>query len=527
MSEEREITINVEKFGPDADLHEEISRALIDHPLIQEQLGGARSRLLSLEWVDSMALSERKTSRPVELRQLRATFYDYTNNRTLIATGPYDNLDQMEIEEYGVQPLPSSEEFESAVQVVMEDPELGRAIQERLLQPYRPMPPVVEAELPDGAVERVIAVGLLPVTEQLRHEIVGVNMIHQRLERYEHGAPPAALAHHEICNPPPGTDPSSARGLAGQVWVTVKQGRTTLWRFLAVRPSASSGIVGSGIELRFLNYRGKRVLYRGHVPILNVRYDNDTCGPYRDWQWEEARFQADGTDVASGFRLCPTPAKTILDTGNDTGNFQGVAIYVQGLEVVLVSEMRAGWYRYISEWRLHANGTIRPRFGFAGVANTCTCNQHHHHVYWRFDFDIRTASNNLVEEFNEPPLGSSNWHTKHYEIKRPNDPARKRRWRISNKSTGEGYTLIPGAHDGTADSFGVGDAWILRYRGSEIDDGQGFTTDPSKAKANLDKFLTGEVVDGRDVVVWYAAHFMHGPGQGGHILGPELTPSNW
>src|SRR5262249_51752516 len=49
----------------------------------------------------------------------------------------------------------------------------------------------------------------------------------------------------------------------GQVWITVKQG-TTLWKFLAVRPGASSGTNGSGVELRFVDYRGKRVLYNGH-----------------------------------------------------------------------------------------------------------------------------------------------------------------------------------------------------------------------------------------------------------------------
>ena len=47
-------------------------------------------------------------------------------------------------------------------------------------------------------------------------------------------------------------------------------------------------------------------------------------------------------------------------------------------EVVLVSEMEAGWYRYISEWRLHSNGTIKPSFGFSTVDNSCFCNPHHH-----------------------------------------------------------------------------------------------------------------------------------------------------
>ena len=66
-------------------------------------------------------------------------------------------------------------------------------------------------------------------------------------------------------------------------------------------------------------------------------------------------------------------------------------------DVVLVSEMQAGWYRYMSEWRLRSDGTIRPRFGFSAIDNPCTCNEHIHHVYWRFDFDIRTAWNNVVQ----------------------------------------------------------------------------------------------------------------------------------
>ena len=64
-----------------------------------------------------------------------------------------------------------------------------------------------------------------------------------------------------------------------------------------------------------------------------------------------------------------------------------------------------------------------------------------------------------------------------------------------------------------------------------MDDGQGFTTDVNKAKANLDKFLaTKENINGQDIVVWYAAHFLHDETSGedvSHILGPELKPRNW
>ena len=93
-----------------------------------------------------------------------------------------------------------------------------------------------------------------------------------------------------------------------------------VWRFLAVRPAASSGINGSGLELRFVDYRGKRVLYQAHVPVLNVKYDGDACGPYRDWQFEEHCIQCDGTDVAPGFRWCRSAPQTAC-SGNDGGNF--------------------------------------------------------------------------------------------------------------------------------------------------------------------------------------------------------------
>ena len=88
--------------------------------------------------------------------------------------------------------------------------------------------------------------------------------------------------------------------------------------------------------------------------------------------------------------------------------------------------------------------------------------------------------------------------------------------------------LIPGANDGVADSFGIGDVWVLRYHGTELDDGQGFTTNPINAMEHIDSFINGESVYNQDVVLWYAAHFTHDfTGGIGHIVGPELKPINW
>lgn len=88
--------------------------------------------------------------------------------------------------------------------------------------------------------------------------------------------------------------------------------------------------------------------------------------------------------------------------------------------------------------------------------------------------------------------------------------------------------MVPGPNDSTADAYGAGDLWVLRHRGTEIDDGQGFTTDPALSRARLDTFVTGEPVDGQDVVLGYAAHFRHDehdPTPRPHVVGPDLYPA--
>ena len=175
-----------------------------------------------------------------------------------------------------------------------------------------------------------------------------------------------------------------------------------------LRPRASTPQTfgkGSGVELRQVTYRGRLVLWQAHVPILNVLYDDSVT--YRDWQNQETPFQADGTDpVGPGWRLCTAPPATILESGTDAGNFQGVALWYEDGELRIVSEVQAGWYRYVSDWRLRDDGTILPRFGFAGTRNPRTCMRHQHHVYWRFDFDIEGAGNDVVQQRDLFPAGT-------------------------------------------------------------------------------------------------------------------------
>src|SRR5260370_35329180 len=230
----------------------------------------------------------------------RATFYDYSNNGPIFVDGSLDRPKRVKVSESGFQPLPSSGEFEAAVKILEKDENFGKAIREQQLQPAPAMPPIIEIESPDGTRERNISVGLTPVEPGARHEIVGVNLVRQSVVRFEERAPQGSVAHNPICGIPYVQQATANQGDAGQVWITVKQGNTVLWKFLAVRPAASSGTRSSVVELRYVDYRGKRALYRAHVPSINVHYDNNACGPYRDWQWQDRKIQANRVDGAPG-----------------------------------------------------------------------------------------------------------------------------------------------------------------------------------------------------------------------------------
>ena len=529
------LKVTVTPFGPTREELQAIGERVLTLESVRKCVGRSKARLLYVEALDDDEAKERKPRPP---SRFRATLYDDTNHRAILVDGNLRDARRVDITESALPPHPSDDEFSAAVKMLRGDAAFAALFDSQQIETYQPIPSLVLNELPDGRIERRIAVGLLPRGGDAQHEIVAVDLARKRVIRFEEHLPPNARPRNRgLCGVPHGANQTTAvKGTAGQVWVTVTQGGQTLWRFLAVRPAASSGTNGSGIELRYVDYKGKRVLYRAHVPILNVKYDGNACGPYRDWQYQEGMIQATGTDVAPGFRFCPAPALTIIDTGSDTGNFLGVGIYVLFNEVVFVSELQAGWYRYISQWRLHANGTIRPRFAFAAVESPCVCNVHHHHVYWRFDFDIRTAGNNRVREFNDPPLiGTNKWHDKRFEIRRPRDFARKRKWRVENTRTGGGYEIVPNADDGVATAmpdspFGRGDVWVLRYRGSEIDDGVVAVGPPYEA--DIDRWVNGEAINDHDVVIWYGGHFTHdvnheGPAQHGHIVGPDLKPVNW
>lgn len=309
-----------------------------------------------------------------------------------------------------------------------------------------------------------------------------------------------------------------------------------VWSLCWTPPDQSSGISGSGLELRHVFYRGRRVFWQAHVPVLNVQYDPGGCGgatlSYRDWQNELRAFEANNV-LQPGYAEPTTPPRTVMDhPGSDAGTFAGVAVEKRADRLVITTQMQAGWYRYVQTWTFMLDGTIEPRFGFSAITSPCTPRPHNHHVYWRFDFDIEGAASDVIERFNllAALLGGPSVWAPVGPTTRPGAETSDDRthllglvWRVRDKTTGRGYAVIAGSADGTADAWAVADTWGLQYHVTELDDG-GATGGPTGNAAHMTNFINGESVDGTDVVVWYHAAHRHAGILDSQFVGPTLKP---
>jgi hypothetical protein len=530
------VKITVVPWGPTQQMLDAAKLRVEQSVEVQSRLKGAKYRILSFEYIDNSGDKSQPSTPPT---RFRVVFYDYTNDRTLVAESNFAGTEAVSLREETFQPNPSDEEFNEAVSILQSDARFTSLLKGERLKAFQPMPPITVLS---GTTERLVNVGLEAQGGSGSNEVVSVSLKRGAIIRYDRGAPDTSLAAPDACGIPSASQGSTSNGTAGQYQLTVSQGATTLWEMLVIRPSASSGNSSerSGIEVRDVKYKGKSVLKRGHAPVLNVQYVGNACGPYRDWQYAEGSFDAPATGAtnpAPGIRiLAPGQiAQTALDSGNDTGNFNGVAIYTQNNETVMVSEMNAGWYRYIMEWRFADDGTIRPRYGYGATNSSCVCSVHNHHTYWRFDFDIVNPNNKVFQvergrKFLQPITN---------EIARLRNYQTNRSFVIQNSTGDEAYMLVPNVSDGTADTYGGGDFWLLKYLGTSGSPGE--LDDPNTSTAaNLTPWLNNESLVDQDVVVWYAAHFIHNDGANllnpdrsgniltnSHVVGPDIRPVRW
>jgi hypothetical protein len=299
-----------------------------------------------------------------------------------------------------------------------------------------------------------------------------------------------------------------------------------VWSLCWISPDSSSGIDGSGLELRDVFYKGQRILRRAGLPLLNVNYDPGGCGSYRDWQSGPMDFETDGILGPPGSRYAePTkPPRTMCDdAGQGGGNFQGVAAEKNADRLVLTTHLQSGPYRYTQKWIFRLDGSIDARIAFTARVDPCNVKPHNHHAYWRLEFDIGGDGADYIEDASPTSDAALSWRRIRTEASLHNDPIRGGAWRVQSAAAQRGYEIVSSPQNGRADAWAAADAWVLRFHPDELDDG-GARQGSQGSAVQLDRYLNGESVDGANLVLWVHATDRHDGNDRCHFIGPTLRP---
>src|SRR5215211_6263265 len=99
--------IKVTPWGPEQATIDETKSNLMKHASLHQYLKGAQYRLLSFDFVETDSKLSGRAEPPT---RYRATFFDYTNNKAVVASGRFKDSN-IEVSASLAQPLPSTEEF--------------------------------------------------------------------------------------------------------------------------------------------------------------------------------------------------------------------------------------------------------------------------------------------------------------------------------------------------------------------------------------------------------------------------------
>ena len=176
------LTASGRPYGPTTEELSVIGDRAMTLESVRKYIGCSNVRRLYVE-----ALDDKKAKPPT---RFRVTLYDDANHRTILIDGSLRDPRRVGITESTVPPRPSDREFAEAVQIVRDDASFATTIGARQLDPYQPSPALVLNELPDGRIERHIAVGLRQTGCQAQHEIVAVDLMRRLVFRFQGGLLP-------------------------------------------------------------------------------------------------------------------------------------------------------------------------------------------------------------------------------------------------------------------------------------------------------------------------------------------------
>lgn len=290
-----------------------------------------------------------------------------------------------------------------------------------------------------------------------------------------------------------------------------------------------SQLHGSGLEVWFADFRGRRVLWRSGQPFAIVPYHRPIGGDpqpphytYKDGigaQWGGVAFtalkaSAPNTWAGSAFNATLDTEAVEVDV-EPAGNF-GPG------HLTITAKFQCGWYQYVHRWEFDSDGNIHVKVAMGGQLNpNDTSKAHAHHMYFRVDLDIDGFSRDLFEQFEHGSYNDPNgdgWKPVMSQGKLLADPGRARKWRVrdaasqSQPGTFRGYEIEVPQLAGR-DNYSTGDVWVTVYRGDSAQQGAdvGVAAPTDAVLENVYAVGPLDTTQGNDVVFWIAVHAHHEP----------------
>jgi Cu2+-containing amine oxidase len=296
-----------------------------------------------------------------------------------------------------------------------------------------------------------------------------------------------------------------------------------------------SQLHGSGLEIWWADFLGRRVLWRGTQPFAIVPYHRPHVGteppPPEHCYKDGIDTQCGGASFTALKHTAPnTWANSSFWAANDT---QAVVVDVEPAtdfgpaHLIISAKFQCGWYQYVHSWEFDGDGNIHPRVAMGGQLNPNTPDTAHiHHFYFRIDLDIDGQyPHDVVEVFNHNNLnnpGGDAWDPVLLQSKLIANPASSRKWRVRNTISQSGLGEFRGYEVEVPqlaghDPYSTGDVWVTVYRGDHVQQGEGIGVAQCSDRELETIYAVGplDTVIGNDIVLWVAVHSHHEPRQRG------------
>lgn len=289
---------------------------------------------------------------------------------------------------------------------------------------------------------------------------------------------------------------------------------------------------GGGLVISQAYFRGTKVLHQATQPFVLVPYHGDSPH-FKDGLNNQGAPYTLVLPTSADAPAGPNTPTTLNDTAwdpntNPTGGVvvaKEPATLLEPAKLVIWAKLQCANYQYVHKWEFGADGAIEASAGLAARLWTYEAARagHVHNFYFRLDFDVVGASNNLVQEFshagNNP--GQDGWQDILVEGKRTAKPAQATKWRVVNKTPKpngmlRSYEFTPASDMAPDGTYSTADLWVLLYDGSQDGAAVGFT-DAVLGTSYLHGVNAS--VNGQDVVVWHCLRHHHQPRQ----LGEESS----